>query len=75
MTEQSRSIIPPIDLAGETLWGADAIANFMGCHPDYVRKSLQEDPDCPVSKKLGKLFALRSELLAWAKYDFPENLK
>jgi hypothetical protein len=49
-----------------TLWGAKAIANFMGRSVDTVY-NLADDPKAPVYKPGGRYYAIKSELIVWLK--------
>ena len=48
------------------LWGAKAIANFMGRSVDTVY-NLADDPQAPVYKPGGRYCAMKSELMVWLK--------
>lgn len=52
--------------AREKLWGACEIGNVLGVSPDTVRR-WHSDPsnDCPIRKPGGRLFAFRTDLMAW----------
>lgn len=52
----------------EKLWGAPAIARASGLSPDYIY-TLAERDDTPIYRPPGtnKVFAFRSELLAWLR--------
>lgn len=47
------------------LWGAKAIATAAGVSPETVRRSWADDPECPVRKVGGRLYATRTELATW----------
>lgn len=77
MTRMKKTDVPPLDrwrfdaavAAGpEKLWGACAIAAVLGVSEDTVRR-WHSDPanDVPISAPGGRLFAFRSELLAWLR--------
>ena len=50
----------------EALWGAKAIANFMGRSVDTVY-TMADDPKAPVYKPGGRYLAMKSELLIWLR--------
>lgn len=55
-------------LATESLWGAQAIADFMGVSDDYVRKLANDktiDPRCPIRLCGGRYYVTRTEIIAW----------
>lgn len=54
----------PETLKGDVLWGAKSIARFLDCSPDFV-ETLCEDRSAPVSRKAGRICALKSDLVAW----------
>lgn len=56
----------------EALWGAKAIANFMGRSVDTVY-NLADDPKAPVYKPGGRYCAMKSELLVWLKTKPTKN--
>lgn len=59
-------------LATESLWGALAIANFMGVSDDYVRKlakAKEIDPRCPIRQRGGRYYATKTEIVAWLISD------
>lgn len=51
-------------LATESLWGAAAIAKFMGVSDDFVRKLALRD-DAPIRTKAGRYFCTRTEIVVW----------
>lgn len=56
-------------LAGDRkIWGAGAIAAFLGLSADKVY-DLAKDPDVPIYKPAGsgRYFAIKSELMAWLR--------
>lgn len=61
----SRRRVP--SLATESLWGAQAIADFMGTSSDYVRKLAVKDDDCPIRIRGGRHYATRSEIAGWLR--------
>jgi hypothetical protein len=58
-------------LKQEALWGAKAIATFLGTTVDRVYR-WAEDPTVPIHKRGGTYFALKSELWAWLRSENPE---
>lgn len=66
--------LPPLDpwradevLAPERkLWGAEAIAAFLGVSADTVY-DLAKAPGVPIYKPGGRYFAFKSELLVWLR--------
>ena len=54
------------------LWGAKAIANFMGRSVDTVY-NLADDPKAPIYKPGGRYCAIKSELLVWIKTKPTKN--
>lgn len=57
-----------VDGPEKKLWGARAIAATLGVSEHTVRR-WHDDPanDVPISAPGGRLFAFRSELLAWLR--------
>lgn len=51
-------------LAIESLWGAQAIADFMGVSDDFVRK-LAKDGLAPIRLRGGRYFSTKTEITAW----------
>ncbi|MGE0853638.1 MAG: helix-turn-helix transcriptional regulator [Hyphomicrobiaceae bacterium] len=68
ITERAHISLTARALAVEGLWGAKAIARFLGVSQDTVR-AWARDPQVPIFKPPGsrRLFALRSELLRWLR--------
>lgn len=56
---------PEVNTA-DAIWGAKAIAQFMGLSVDVVY-DLADDPDTPIYKPSGRYCALKGELLNWMK--------
>jgi hypothetical protein len=50
----------------ETLWGAKAIANFIGRSVDTVY-TMADDPKAPVYKPGGRYCGIKSELMSWIR--------
>lgn len=48
------------------LWGAKAIANFLGVSVSNIY-DLALDPTCPIYKPSNRYFAIKSELIRWAR--------
>ncbi|WP_174800978.1 DNA-binding protein [Martelella limonii] len=61
----SRRRLP--SLATESLWGAQAIADFMGTSADYVRKLSTTDDECPIRIRGGRYYATRTEIAEWLR--------
>lgn len=51
-------------LATESLWGASAIAKFMGVSDDFVR-SMAKRQDTPIRWKAGRYYCTRTEIVTW----------
>jgi hypothetical protein len=52
-------------LATESLWGAKAIARFMGLSEDTVLRMEKRDPSFPVRRRGGRIFSTRTEIVVW----------
>lgn len=52
--------------SNDALWGAKAIAHFIGASVDYVY-GLAADPTAPVYKPSGRYYATRTELTRWLR--------
>jgi len=50
----------------DILWGAKAIARYLGCGVDFVY-GLREEPAGPIRKSRGKLFAFRDDLARYLR--------
>ncbi|RWR29468.1 DNA-binding protein [Sinirhodobacter populi] len=76
MEKTRKSDNPPIDRwradamlePDRKLWGLSQIADVLGVSPDTVRR-WANDPssNLPVSKPMGRWFAVRRDLLAWQR--------
>lgn len=51
---------------GAKIWGASAIAGYLGVSVDTVYRLAQE-PDCPITRPSGRYFAYQRELNAWLR--------
>ncbi|PBB85724.1 helix-turn-helix domain-containing protein [Mesorhizobium sp. WSM3876] len=50
----------------DALWGAKAIAKFLGLNVERLY-SLADEPDCPIGRPSGRYFARKSELREWLR--------
>lgn len=50
----------------DALWGAKAIARFIGASVDYVY-GLAADPSAPVYKPSGRYYSTKAELRQWLR--------
>lgn len=51
-------------LATQGLWGVTAIAQYLGCSDDFVRK-LEREPGCPIRRIAKRAFVTKRELSEW----------
>jgi len=51
-------------LASESLWGASAIAKFMGVSDDFVRKCARLGSS-PIRQKAGRYYCTKTEITIW----------
>lgn len=56
-----------LSLATDSLWGAKAIARYLGISPDTVRRIEKHDPTAPIYRPAGRLLAFKSELAVWLR--------
>ncbi len=50
----------------DALWGAKAIARFIGASVDFVYE-LADDPSAPVYKPSGRYYSTKEELRQWLR--------
>lgn len=47
------------------IWTAKGIAKYLGCSPEYVRRTLASEPDTPIRQRGRRMYVYRADLDAF----------